>query len=64
MDIHLSPKRPREAAQGNMVSQSATSNASVKPESEPVCADSFAAQSTCQSLPEPCTSHHHYGSVS
>eukprot|EP00962_Isochrysis_galbana_P008472 scaffold2341_cov100-Isochrysis_galbana.AAC.3 len=36
MDIHSSPKRPREAAQGNMVSQSATSNASVKPESQSV----------------------------
>eukprot|EP00962_Isochrysis_galbana_P034994 scaffold11929_cov107-Isochrysis_galbana.AAC.3 len=32
MDIHASPKRPREAAQGNMVSQSATSKASILPE--------------------------------
>eukprot|EP00962_Isochrysis_galbana_P020179 scaffold5891_cov121-Isochrysis_galbana.AAC.10 len=36
MDNHSSPKRPREAAQVNMVSQSATSKASVKPESQPV----------------------------
>eukprot|EP00962_Isochrysis_galbana_P033463 scaffold11206_cov117-Isochrysis_galbana.AAC.4 len=28
MDIHASPKRPREQAQGNMVSQRATPNAS------------------------------------
>eukprot|EP00962_Isochrysis_galbana_P009018 scaffold2507_cov122-Isochrysis_galbana.AAC.9 len=32
MDIHASPKRPRESAQGNMVSQSATSTASALPE--------------------------------
>eukprot|EP00962_Isochrysis_galbana_P002266 scaffold594_cov116-Isochrysis_galbana.AAC.6 len=31
MDIHSSPKRPRDPAQGNMVSQRATPNASVTP---------------------------------
>eukprot|EP00962_Isochrysis_galbana_P025828 scaffold7993_cov110-Isochrysis_galbana.AAC.1 len=36
MDIHASPKHPRESAQGNMVSQSATSTASVLPESQSV----------------------------
>eukprot|EP00962_Isochrysis_galbana_P017841 scaffold5138_cov125-Isochrysis_galbana.AAC.1 len=34
MDIHSSPKRPRESAQGNMVSQIATANASLWPESQ------------------------------
>eukprot|EP00962_Isochrysis_galbana_P019765 scaffold5762_cov101-Isochrysis_galbana.AAC.3 len=43
MDIHASPKRPRESAQGNMVSQSATSTASVLPESQ-------APATACQSL--------------
>eukprot|EP00962_Isochrysis_galbana_P038117 scaffold13472_cov129-Isochrysis_galbana.AAC.4 len=52
MDIHSSPKGPRETAQGNMVSQSATSNASVKPESQPVTTDLLprAPARACQSL--------------
>eukprot|EP00962_Isochrysis_galbana_P054024 scaffold25535_cov143-Isochrysis_galbana.AAC.1 len=36
MDIHESPKRPREGSQGNMVSQRATSIASAMPESQSV----------------------------
>eukprot|EP00962_Isochrysis_galbana_P043046 scaffold16261_cov151-Isochrysis_galbana.AAC.1 len=39
MDIHESPKRPREASQGNMVSQGATQTASVLPESQSVTTD-------------------------
>eukprot|EP00962_Isochrysis_galbana_P000409 scaffold113_cov96-Isochrysis_galbana.AAC.7 len=62
MDIHASPKRQRESSLGNMVSQRATSTASVLPESQSVT--TVLLQSACQSLPEPCTSHHPYGSVS
>eukprot|EP00962_Isochrysis_galbana_P039905 scaffold14379_cov121-Isochrysis_galbana.AAC.1 len=43
MDIHSSPKRPRDSAQGNMVSQIATANASLWPESQ-------APVPACQSL--------------
>eukprot|EP00962_Isochrysis_galbana_P056584 scaffold28624_cov128-Isochrysis_galbana.AAC.1 len=34
MDIHASPKRPREQAQGNMVRQRATTNAPLWPENQ------------------------------
>eukprot|EP00962_Isochrysis_galbana_P009411 scaffold2628_cov113-Isochrysis_galbana.AAC.9 len=37
IDIHASPKRLREQAQGNMVSQRATTNAPLWPESQPGC---------------------------
>eukprot|EP00962_Isochrysis_galbana_P009709 scaffold2705_cov109-Isochrysis_galbana.AAC.2 len=52
MDIHSSPKRPRESAQGNMVSQSATANASLWPESQSVTTAllSRALVPACQSL--------------
>eukprot|EP00962_Isochrysis_galbana_P044722 scaffold17417_cov155-Isochrysis_galbana.AAC.2 len=52
MDIHASPKLPRESAQGNMVSQSATSTASVLPESQSVTAVLLhrAPARACQSL--------------
>eukprot|EP00962_Isochrysis_galbana_P008536 scaffold2376_cov115-Isochrysis_galbana.AAC.11 len=67
MDIHASPKpkHPREQAQGNMVSQRATTNAPLRPESQSETTDllSRAHASACLSL-APCTSHHPYGSVS
>eukprot|EP00962_Isochrysis_galbana_P007649 scaffold2072_cov126-Isochrysis_galbana.AAC.11 len=52
MDIHGSPKRPREATQGKMVSQSATSIASVLPESQSVTTvlQPRAPARACQSL--------------
>eukprot|EP00962_Isochrysis_galbana_P002869 scaffold792_cov122-Isochrysis_galbana.AAC.1 len=52
MDIHESPKRPREASQGNMVSQRATQTASVLPESQSVTTDLLprAPARACQSL--------------
>eukprot|EP00962_Isochrysis_galbana_P025422 scaffold7832_cov106-Isochrysis_galbana.AAC.1 len=52
MDIHASPKRPRETAQGNMVSQRATSIASVMPESQSVTTVLLprAPARACQSL--------------
>eukprot|EP00962_Isochrysis_galbana_P029055 scaffold9263_cov132-Isochrysis_galbana.AAC.1 len=52
MDIHESPKRPREASQGNLVSQRATSPASVLPESQTVTTDLLprAPARACQSL--------------
>eukprot|EP00962_Isochrysis_galbana_P017607 scaffold5060_cov123-Isochrysis_galbana.AAC.4 len=52
MDIHSSPKRPPDSAQGNMVSQSATSNASPRPESqsETTVLLSRAPATACQSL--------------
>eukprot|EP00962_Isochrysis_galbana_P006883 scaffold1861_cov111-Isochrysis_galbana.AAC.12 len=52
-DIHASPKRPRESTQGNMVSQSATSIASVLPESQSVTTvllPRAPARACCQSL--------------
>eukprot|EP00962_Isochrysis_galbana_P000012 scaffold3_cov108-Isochrysis_galbana.AAC.9 len=56
MDIHSSPKRPRDSAQGNMVSQIATVNASLWPESQSVTTVllSRAPVPACQSLA--CTS--------
>eukprot|EP00962_Isochrysis_galbana_P051457 scaffold22854_cov132-Isochrysis_galbana.AAC.3 len=52
MDIHESPKRPREASQGNMVSQRATQTASVLTESQTVTTDLLprAPARACQSL--------------
>eukprot|EP00962_Isochrysis_galbana_P035426 scaffold12139_cov111-Isochrysis_galbana.AAC.7 len=52
MDIHESPKRPREASQGNMVSQRATQTASVLTESQSVTTDLLprAPARACQSL--------------
>eukprot|EP00962_Isochrysis_galbana_P015084 scaffold4328_cov135-Isochrysis_galbana.AAC.5 len=52
MDIHASPKRQRESSQGNMVSQSATSTASVLPESQSVTTVLLhrAPARACQSL--------------
>eukprot|EP00962_Isochrysis_galbana_P018283 scaffold5282_cov132-Isochrysis_galbana.AAC.1 len=52
MDIHASPKRPREQAQGNMVSQRATTNAPLWSESQSVTTDLLSRAHTpaCQSL--------------
>eukprot|EP00962_Isochrysis_galbana_P041818 scaffold15430_cov101-Isochrysis_galbana.AAC.2 len=68
MDIHSSPKRPRDPAQGNKVSQRATPNSSAMPESQPetettVFLSRARAPATACCLPEPSTSHHPYGSV-
>ena len=54
MDHLESPKRPREASQGNMVSQRATSSASVLPESQIVTTDLLPTEH----LPEPARALH------
>ena len=63
MGIASSPKRPRDPAQDNKVSPRAT-------QFDPAMLESQFTkylpreQRACQSLPETCTSHHPYGSVS
>eukprot|EP00962_Isochrysis_galbana_P027127 scaffold8491_cov138-Isochrysis_galbana.AAC.2 len=64
MAMPLPTTHPRSPGKGNMVSQSATPAASAWREHEhkktpPVRPH----RRTSQSLPEPCTSHHPYGSV-
>eukprot|EP00962_Isochrysis_galbana_P038135 scaffold13491_cov113-Isochrysis_galbana.AAC.2 len=65
MDIASSPKRPRDPAQDNRVSQRATPFDPAMLEIQVCttkCLLSAQRQRACQSLPEPCTSHHPYGS--
>eukprot|EP00962_Isochrysis_galbana_P037159 scaffold12959_cov116-Isochrysis_galbana.AAC.7 len=66
MGIPSSPKRPRDPAQGNMVRQRAKQNAPAMLENQPETTERLSRDPTraCQSMPEPCTSHHPYGSVS
>eukprot|EP00962_Isochrysis_galbana_P037288 scaffold12993_cov96-Isochrysis_galbana.AAC.4 len=65
MDIASSPKRPRDPAQDNKVSQRATHFDPAMLENQVRTTEwLLRAQRACQSLPEPCTSHHPYGSVS
>eukprot|EP00962_Isochrysis_galbana_P044697 scaffold17406_cov116-Isochrysis_galbana.AAC.2 len=65
MDIASSPKRPRDPAQDNKVSQRATLFDPAMLEIQVRTTEyRMSAQRACQSLPEPCTSQHPYGSVS
>eukprot|EP00962_Isochrysis_galbana_P020877 scaffold6128_cov147-Isochrysis_galbana.AAC.5 len=65
MDIASSPKCPRDPAQDNKVSQRATQFDPALLEIQVSTTEcQLRAQRACQSLPEPCTSHHPYGSVS
>eukprot|EP00962_Isochrysis_galbana_P016204 scaffold4634_cov112-Isochrysis_galbana.AAC.1 len=66
MGIASSPKRPRDPAQDNKVSPRATPFAPAMLESQIVTAENLSREpASCQSsLPEPCTSHNPYGSVS
>eukprot|EP00962_Isochrysis_galbana_P012458 scaffold3536_cov146-Isochrysis_galbana.AAC.1 len=57
-----SPKRPRDPSSDTKVSQRDTTFEPVWPENQIRTTDTIPVCSTCQCMPEPCTSHHPYGS--